>query len=352
MTSQTEKAATFLALHRPGRPLLLPNPWDPGSARLLASLGFQALATTSSGFAATLGRSDGSVSREEALAHAAAIVAATDLPVSADLENCFADDPDAVATTVALAAETGLAGCSVEDYSGNDDEPIYDIGLAAERVAAAVEAAHGGPARLVLTARAENYLYGRPDLADTIRRLLAYQQAGADVLYAPGLTRLDDIRQLVSAVDRPVNILAMPGTPPVGELAGVGVSRVSVGGALAFAALGALVDAASELRDKGTYGYLASSAAGRRALKGVVLGRRTGQRSRDIHGDAPVAVLLALPDGRGRVEAGGLCGLDGHVVRRGCSRSGRADGRLGGRGSQGAARGRMRTMRSAPGGDA
>ena len=273
MTSQTEKATRFIGLHRPGSPLLLPNPWDRGSAKLLASLGFQALATTSSGFAATLGRSDGSVSRDEALAHAAAIVSATDLPVSADLENCFADDPNSVAQTVALAAETGLAGCSIEDFTGDDDEPMYDIGLAAERVAAAVEAAHAGPARLVLTARAENYLYGRADLADTIARLQAYQAAGADVLYAPGLTSLSDIRQLVSAVDRPVNVLAMPGTPPVGELAGIGVSRVSVGGALAFAALGALVDAATELRDKGTYGYLDGSAAGRRALKGVVLAR-------------------------------------------------------------------------------
>jgi 2-methylisocitrate lyase-like PEP mutase family enzyme len=275
MTSQTEKAARFIGLHRPDSPLLLPNPWDQGSAKLLASLGFQALATTSSGFAATLGRSDGSVSRDEALAHAAAIVAATDLPVSADLENCFADDPGGVAQTVALAAETGLAGCSVEDFTGDDDEPIYDIGLAAERVAAAVEAAHAGPARLVLTARAENYLYGRTDLRDTIARLQAYQAAGADVLYAPGLSSLSDIRQLVTAVDRPVNVLAMPGTPPVSELGAAGVSRISVGGALAFAALGALVDAATELRDKGTYGYLASSAVGRRALQGVALAHRS-----------------------------------------------------------------------------
>jgi 2-methylisocitrate lyase-like PEP mutase family enzyme len=273
-TSQTDKAARFLALHRPGSPLLLPNPWDQGSAKLLASLGFKALATTSSGFAATLGRSDGSVSRDEALAHAAAIVAATGLPVSADLEKCFADDPAGVAQTVALAAETGLAGCSVEDFSGNDDDPVYDIGLAAERVAAAAGAAHAGPARLVLTARAENYLNGRPDLADTITRLQAYQQAGADVLYAPGLTSPDDIRQLVRSVDRPVNVLATTGAPSVGELAELGVSRVSVGGALAFAALSALVDAAIELRDQGTYGYLAGSVAGRRALKEVTLRHR------------------------------------------------------------------------------
>src|SRR6516225_8844153 len=267
MPSQAAKADRFRALHQGPQPLLMPNPWDQGSAKLLASLGFQALATTSSGFAATLGRLDGSVSRDEALAHAAVIVAATALPVSADLENCFADDPGGVARTVTLAAETGLAGCSLEDFTGDDDDPIYDIGLAAERVAAAVEAAHAGPARLVLTARAENYLHGRQDLADTITRLQAYQAAGADVLYAPGLTDLADIRQVVAAVDRPVNVLAMKGVPPVGELASAGVSRVSVGGAFAFAALAALVGAATELRDKGTYGYLANSATGRQAVQ-------------------------------------------------------------------------------------
>src|SRR6185437_7867590 len=218
----------------------LPNPWDQGSARVLASLGFQALATTSSGYAATLGRLDGSVSRDEALAHAAAVVAATELPVSADLENCFADDPAGVARTVALAVEAGLAGCSIEDATGRDDDPVYDIGAAAERVAAAAEAAHAGPARLVLTGRAENFLHGRADLADTIARLQAYQEAGADVLYAPGLKSLADIRQVVTSVDRPVNVLAVGGAPSVGELAEAGVSRVSVGGAFAYAALGAL----------------------------------------------------------------------------------------------------------------
>jgi 2-methylisocitrate lyase-like PEP mutase family enzyme len=267
MTSQSEKAARFLDLHRPGSPLLLPNPWDQGSARVLAALGFQALATTSSGFAATLGRLDGSVSRDEALAHAAAVVAATALPVSADLENCFADDAAGVARTVALAVEAGLAGCSLEDSTGDQGAPIYDIGVAAERVAAAAEAAHAGPVRLVLTARAENYLHGRPDLADTIARLQAYQAAGADVLYAPGLKSLADIRQVVAEVDRPVNVLAVGGAPPVSELAEAGVSRVSVGGAFAFAALGALVDAAAELRDKGTYGYLPGSAVGRQAIQ-------------------------------------------------------------------------------------
>jgi 2-methylisocitrate lyase-like PEP mutase family enzyme len=271
MTSQSEKAARFLDLHRPGSPLLLPNPWDQGSARVLAALGFQALATTSSGYAATLGRLDGSVSRDEALAHAAAVVAATELPVSADLESCFADDAAGVARTVTLAVAAGLAGCSIEDASGDEDEPIYDIAVAAERVAAAAEAAHAGPVHLVLTARAENYLHGCPDLADTITRLQAYQAAGADVLYAPGLKSLEDIRRVVAEVGRPVNVLAVAGAPSVSELAEAGVSRVSVGGAFAFAALGALADAATELRDQGTYGYLAGSAVGRQAIRRAVL---------------------------------------------------------------------------------
>jgi 2-methylisocitrate lyase-like PEP mutase family enzyme len=269
MTTQAEQARRFLALHRPGRPLLLPNPWDRGSARILAWAGFDALATTSSGYAATLGRDDGSVTRDEALAHAAAIVAATDLPVSADLENCFADSPAGVAETVVLAIGTGLAGCSVEDFTGREDDPIYDLKLAAERVAAAAEAAHAGPVRFVLTARAENYLHGRADLADTIARLQAYQQAGADVLYAPGLRSIEDIRQVIGAVDCPVNVLAIGGAPTVSELAEAGVSRISVGGAFAFAALGALVAAARELREQGTYGYLAASATGREAASGA-----------------------------------------------------------------------------------
>jgi len=267
MTSQSEKAALFLELHRPGSPLLLPNPWDQGSARVLASLGFQALATTSSGYAATLGRLDGLVSRDEALAHAAAIVGATGLPVSADLENCFAGDAAGVERTVELAVAAGLAGCSIEDATGDEGEPIYHIGEATERVAAAAAAAHAGPVHLVLTARAENYLHGRQDLTDTIVRLQAYQAAGADVLYAPGLKNLEDIRLVVAELDRPVNVLAFPGAPSVGELAGVGVSRVSAGGAFAFAAAGALIEAATELRDSGTYGYLAKSAAARQAVQ-------------------------------------------------------------------------------------
>jgi 2-methylisocitrate lyase-like PEP mutase family enzyme len=265
MVTQADKARQFLSLHRQGEPLLLPNPWDLGSARLLASLGFQALATTSSGFAASLGRNDGSVTRDEALVHAAVIVAATDLPVSADLENAFADAPAGVAETIRLAVEVGLAGCSVEDFTGRADDPIYGTQAAGERIAAAAEAAHGGEVPFVLTGRAENYLHGRPDLADTIARLQAYQEAGADVLYAPGLTGLADIRQLVREVDRPVNVLAVAGAPAVAELAEAGVSRISVGGSFAYAAIGALAAAATELRDAGTYSYLANSAAGRQA---------------------------------------------------------------------------------------
>jgi 2-methylisocitrate lyase-like PEP mutase family enzyme len=265
ITRSAGLAAKFLALHRPGEPLLLPNPWDAGSARILASLGFVALATTSSGFAATLGRLDGHITRDESLAHAAVIAAATDLPVSADLENGFADEPAGVAQTMTLAAGTGLVGCSVEDSTGRDDAPIYEAALAAERVAAAAQAAHAGPVRLVLTARAENYLHGRPDLADTIARLLSYQEAGADVLYAPGLTSPDDIRAVVTAVDLPVNVLAFRGGPSVPELAELGVSRISVGGAFAYAAIDGLATAAREFRDSGTLGYLTRSAAGRSA---------------------------------------------------------------------------------------
>jgi len=263
MITQADKAQRFLALHRPGEPLLMPNPWDLGSARLLASLGFEALATTSSGFAATLGRNDGSVTREEAMVHAAVIVAATDLPVSGDLEDAFADDPAGVAETMRLAIDVGLAGASVEDFTRRADAPIYDVRLAAERAAAA----HAGPGQLVLTARAENYLHGHPDLADTIARLQAYQEAGADVLYAPGLRRLEDIRQVIREVDRPVNVLALDGLPPVAELAEAGVSRISVGGSFAFAALGAVVSAATELREQGTYGFREGSAAGAAAAR-------------------------------------------------------------------------------------
>lgn len=266
--AQHEKADRFLGLHRRGDPLLMPNAWDLGSAGVLAALGFQALATTSSGHAATLGRLDGWVSREEALAHAAALARGSELPVSADLEDCFADDPEGVADTISKARETGLAGCSIEDYA-RESETIYELGLARERVVAAAELAHSGPVRLVLTARAENFIRGRKDLTDTIARLQAYQEAGADVLYAPGLTDADDIRHVVESVDRPINVLARPGAPSTTELAALGVARVSVGGAFAFAALGALYEAATELRDKGTYGFYDRATIGVQAVRGA-----------------------------------------------------------------------------------
>ncbi|HXS33738.1 MAG TPA: isocitrate lyase/phosphoenolpyruvate mutase family protein [Solirubrobacterales bacterium] len=264
MSGQAERAQRFRALHEGPGLLLIPNPWDAGSAKLLASLGFRALATTSGGAAATLGRLDGTMSRDEAIASAAAIVEATELPVSADLENGFADDLAGVAETMRLALDAGLAGASVEDYT-RSEEKLYDIGVASERIAAAAEAAHNGPSQLVLTARAENHLYGVTDLADTIARLQAYQEAGADVLYAPGLSQLEDIRQVVTSVDRPVNVLGRPGAPSVAELDAVGVRRVSVGGAFAYAALGAVVEAARELLDEGTYGYFERAGIGLQA---------------------------------------------------------------------------------------
>jgi len=266
MSTQAEKAARFLELHRGEAPLLLANAWDVGSAKLLASLGFQALATTSSGYAASLGRLDYGVTREEALAHAAALVAATDVPVSADLEECFALDTAGVAETVRLALDAGLAGCSIEDWDPREQR-LYDIDVAAERVAAAAAAAHAGPVHLVLTARAENHLRGNPDVRDTIARLKAYQRAGADVLYAPALDSPDDLRELLAAVELPVNVLARAVTPPVAGLAALGVKRVSVGGGFAFAAYGAAVDAARELLDEGSYGFTERSATGVRAVR-------------------------------------------------------------------------------------
>jgi 2-methylisocitrate lyase-like PEP mutase family enzyme len=266
-------AGRFLALHHGDRPLLQPNAWDAGSARVLEALGFEAVATTSSGFAATLGRLDYAVTRDEALEHGRTISAAVVIPVAADTENGFADDPEGVAETVRLAAETGLAGCSIEDHTGRFDDPIYDLALATERIAAAAEAAHDGPNHLVLTARCENHLHGRDDLADTIARLQAYQDAGADVLFAPGVVDLAAVRTVVSEVDVPVNVLALPGCPPVAELAEAGVARVSVGGAFAYAALAGLIDAATELRDDGTYGYWARVGAARPTIRSAFEGR-------------------------------------------------------------------------------
>jgi 2-methylisocitrate lyase-like PEP mutase family enzyme len=297
-----EKAARFLAFHQQEHPLLLANAWDVGSAKLLASLGFQALATTSSGYAASLGRLDYGISREEALAHAAALVTATDVPVSADFEDGFATDPVGVAETVRFALEVGLAGCSVEDWDPREQR-LYDIDAATERVAAAAEAAHTSPVHLVLTARAENHLRGNPDLRDTIARLQAYQQAGADVLYAPALDRPQDLRELVAAVELPVNVLARPGTPPVAELAALGVKRISVGGGFAFAAYGAAVRVASELLSDGTYGFTELSAAGAKPPARCLpierhdhLGRYTLDQRQ-----------LALMPGKGRQAGGFQC---------------------------------------------
>lgn len=247
-------AGHFLALHRRDRPLLQPNAWDAGTARILASLGFEAIATTSAGFAATLGRHDGSLTRDEAIAHGADLVAAVAIPVAADTENGFADDPAGVADMVTRAAATGLAGCSVEDYTGRRDDPFYDLAAAKDRIAAAAEAAHRGPVHIVLTARAEVVLRGG-ELADAIARLQAYQEAGADVLYAPGIRTAEDIRAVVSSVDLPVNVLVMPGCPPIDELAALGVARVSVGSAFTWAALATLVESATELLERGTYDF-------------------------------------------------------------------------------------------------
>jgi 2-methylisocitrate lyase-like PEP mutase family enzyme len=267
MSEQADRARLFMELHHAERVLLLANPWDRGSAKLLVALGFEALATTSSGAAATLGKLDGTLTREQTLANAGAIVQAAGVPVSADLENCFASDAAGVGETVELALEAGLAGCSIEDHSGDEHAPIYELAEASERVTAAAEAAHSGNERLVLTARAENHLHGRDDLDDTIARLQAYEAAGADVLYAPGLTDLHQIRCVVEAVGLPVNVLARPGGPSVADLASAGVRRVSVGGAFAFAALGAVVEAARELREQGTYGFWERAKVGGKAAR-------------------------------------------------------------------------------------
>lgn len=264
MTTQAVKAERFRALHLREGAFIIPNPWDVGSARLLAALGFEALATTSSGFAYSLGRVDGEVTLEEHLEHCRALCAATDLPVSADLENGYADDPKSVAKAITLAGDAGVVGGSIEDYSGNDSQSIYDSGLAVERVAAAVEAARALPHAFTLTARAENLLRGRDDLDDTIRRLQSFEAAGADVLYAPGLTSLDQVRAVTASVEKPVNVLAtMLAGVTLEQLAQAGAKRISIGGALARAALAPVLSAAAEMLDEGSFGWtseLASSA--------------------------------------------------------------------------------------------
>ncbi|NYT62959.1 isocitrate lyase/phosphoenolpyruvate mutase family protein [Alcaligenaceae bacterium] len=257
MATQAEKGQAFRALHEGESAFIIPNPWDVGTAKLLAYLGFKALATTSAGYAFSIGQPDFGVGRERMLAHVAQIAAATDLPVSADLENCFGDDPETVAETIRMAAATGIVGGSVEDGSTRPDDPIYDFGLSVERVRAAVEAARALPFTFTLTARAENYLNGRHDLADTIKRLQAYQEAGADVLYAPGLTSKADIAAVVSSLDRPVNVLTSGGMKlNLAELGGLGVKRVSVGSSLNRAALGLFLRAAKEMQEHGTFGFV------------------------------------------------------------------------------------------------
>ncbi|HVS13443.1 MAG TPA: isocitrate lyase/phosphoenolpyruvate mutase family protein [Thermoanaerobaculia bacterium] len=266
-TPQHERARRFREMHARERAFVLPNPWDAGSARMLEALGFEALATTSSGFANSLARLDGEVTLDETLAHCRALCAATDVPITADLENGFGADPERAAATVVAAAAAGVVGGSIEDYSGDPAAPIYDLAHAVERIHAAAEAAHGLDLPFTLTARAESFLQGRRDLDDTIRRLQAFEEAGADVLYAPGLTTLEEVREVCQAVSRPVNVLApMIRGATLDELEAAGARRLSVGGALARAALGGMLRAAEELREGG-FGWVAEIAPGAEVAK-------------------------------------------------------------------------------------
>jgi 2-methylisocitrate lyase-like PEP mutase family enzyme len=257
MPTQAEKGAAFRALHHRDCAFLMPNPWDVGTARLLRRLGFEALATTSGGFAFSVGKPDGAIDRDTMLAHAAAVAAATDLPISGDLENCYADHPKGVAETIRLAAGIGLVGCSIEDVGSRGTKAPYELAFAAERVRAAAEAAHSLSFPFTLTARSENFIIGRPDLRDTIARLQAFQEAGADVLFAPGLTSREDIVTVIRSVDRPVNvIMGLQGIQlTLADLSEIGVKRVSVGSALARTALGAFLRAAREMQEHGTFTF-------------------------------------------------------------------------------------------------
>lgn len=270
MATQLEKARAFRALHQREGAFIIPNPWDAGTARILAHLGFEALATTSMGYAFSAGRRDGAVDRDNMMAHIAEIAAATDLPVSADLERGYGDEPEAASETIRLAAAAGVVGGSIEDASGQADRPIYQKEHAADRIRAAVAATRALPFPFTLTARAENYLWGRLDLADTIGRLQAFQEAGADVLYAPGLASRDDIAAVVSSVDRPVNVvMGLRGAQlSLAELSALGVKRISVGSALCRTALGAFLRAAREMRDQGTFTF-AREAASPREISGM-----------------------------------------------------------------------------------
>jgi len=258
--NQREKAERFQALHK-GPAFVIPNPWDGGSARMLAGLGYQALATSSGAAAGVLGRRDGQITRDEALTQVRIIVAATDLPVSADLEKCFADAPAGVAETVKLAAQAGLVGCSVEDATGNKDQPLYDFDFAVERVKAAAAAAKAVGFPFMLTARTENFLRGNPSLDDTIKRLQAFERAGADVLMAPGLPDLESVRTLCKSVSKPVNFMAgIKGKSfSVPELERAGVKRISLATSLWRASMTGLFEAAREVKDNGTFGYLERS---------------------------------------------------------------------------------------------
>ena len=261
---QHDKGAAFRALHE-GEPFVIPNPWDAGSARVLEKLGFPALATTSSGFAFSLGRLDGETSLDEVVAHVEALTVASRLPISVDLENGHGREPRAAAEAIRRVAEAGAVGGSIEDWDPGDEE-LYEPGFAAERIAAAAEAAGALPFPFTLTARAENHLHGNPDLDDTISRLKAYAEAGADVLYAPGLRTADEIRAVCAAVDRPVNVLAFPGLT-MREIADAGGRRVSVGGALTWVAANAMVEAAERIRDDGDFSVLQSPARIREFLR-------------------------------------------------------------------------------------
>ncbi len=257
MPTQAEKGRIFRALHERETAFIIPNPWDVGSARILAHLGFEALASTSMGYAFSIGMKDNTVGRDGILKHIATLASATELPVSADLENGFGDDPAIAAETIRLAAAAGVVGGSIEDATGREDGPIYCFEHAVARVQAAVEAARSLPFTFTLTARAENYLHGRPDIEDTIKRLQAYQEAGADVLYAPGLRTRDELVEVVRSVDRPVN--ALMGLQGVrlsqAELSEIGVKRISVGSSLARAALGGFLRAAEEMKERGTFTF-------------------------------------------------------------------------------------------------
>lgn len=268
MLTQTEKGQSFHALHERDRAFIIPNPWDIGTARLLAHLGFEALATTSMGYAFSAGQRDNTVDRDRMMKHVSEIASATDLPVSADLENGFGDMPETVAEAIRLAAAAGVVGGSIEDVksegaSGRPRDPIYDQDLAAERIRAAAEAVRALPFAFTLTARAENYLHGRPDLKDTIARLQSYQEAGADVLYAPGLATKEDIAAVVSSLDRPVNVvMGLRGVQlSLSALSALGVRRVSVGSALCRGALGAFLRAAREMHDHGTFTFANDAAS-------------------------------------------------------------------------------------------